>query len=321
MDYNTALQKLNQHLNSYRNSLPSSGLNDPIKYIISLGGKRIRPALLVWINQMYGGDLEEALEAATAIEIFHNFTLVHDDIMDYASLRRGKPTVHEKWNTNAAILSGDAMLIQVYQRLERINETHLADVLKRLNKSAMDVCIGQQMDMDFETAKGVSVHQYLEMIGKKTGDLLGASLAIGGLLADAKKEDVDHLYQFGLNIGISFQIHDDLLDLFGDQEKVGKIRGGDILAHKKTYLWLCAFEKANTEQMQALVQMQKESRPDVKVDLALKIFNELHVHADAETAKKYYENEAWKHLKKTGLSEKNKTALTLFVKGLMKREF
>ena len=233
------------YFDSYRKEKLSGSLLAPVDYIFSLGGKRLRPAISIWINQLYDGNLNDVLPAALAIEMFHNFSLVHDDIMDEAPLRRGKATVHSKWNTNTAILSGDAMLVLVYEILSDLEKSKLKPALKLFNFAAINVCEGQQLDMDFENLNNINLDDYIKMIGLKTGDLLGASFALGALLANASKADIDHLYSFGKNTGIAFQLQDDILDLYGDQVKVGKQVGGDIISNKKTCLWIQAFEKVN----------------------------------------------------------------------------
>lgn len=211
-------------------------LYEPISYTMALGGKRVRPALLLMANDLFGGTANRALNAALAIEIFHNFTLVHDDIMDNAPVRRGKPTVFKKWNVPTAILSGDVMLVEAYQLLCDYEPELLPHLLKLFNKTAVEVCEGQQYDMLFENASDVSIDDYLKMIELKTAVLLGASLKMGALIAKATRNDAQHLYEFGKNIGVAFQLMDDILDVYGDPKKFGKQVGGDILANKKNIL-------------------------------------------------------------------------------------
>ena len=320
MQFNKAIVAFKNYLENYQDNSLNGKLLKPVKYMLSLGGKRLRPAILVWINQLYKGDLNEALNAAMAIEMFHNFSLVHDDIMDEAPLRRGKITVHQKWNTNTAILSGDAMLILVYQALENIRPEHLGKAINLLNKSALSVCEGQQLDMDFETEKRISIVRYIEMIGQKTGDLLGASFALGALLANAPESDVKKLYEFGKKTGIAFQIQDDILDLYGDKAKVGKQIGGDILANKKTFLWIRAFEKASSQLRDELNKMEAEINPEIKVKLAIGLFNELSVKEDAEHEMKKLQNEALGLLKKLELKTPDKNQITEFALKLLSRE-
>jgi geranylgeranyl diphosphate synthase type II len=316
-----AIVTFENFLQSYRKENLNSPLLKPVNYILSLGGKRIRPAVVIWINQLYNGDLEDSLKAALAIEMFHNFSLVHDDIMDEAPLRRGKKTVHSKWNTNTAILSGDAMLVLVYQLFSGLDENKLKASLELFNVSALNVCEGQQLDMDFEDQSSISMEQYIQMIGLKTGDLLGASFALGALLADAPKEDVENLFQFGKKTGIAFQLQDDILDLFGDQEKVGKQIGGDIIANKKTCLWISAFEKANEEQLAELEVMANETEQFKKVGSAIRLFKQLEVKEETNAIKTVYQNEAFVHLDSTSLSTFKKEEIKNFAISLLGREF
>ena len=215
-----------------------SKLYQPIEYVMGLGGKRMRPILLLMAYQLFDENIEKAIPPALGIEIFHNFTLLHDDIMDNAPIRRGQQTVHEKWDNNVAILSGDTMLVQVYQLLSDVDKSIVKEVLSVFNKAATQVCEGQQWDMDFETQENVQLADYMKMIENKTAVLLAASLQIGGITAGASKESQNNLYHFGLNMGIAFQLKDDLLDAFGNPDEFGKQIGGDIKANKKTFLLL-----------------------------------------------------------------------------------
>lgn len=219
-------------------------LYEPISYLMALGGKRMRPLLVLMGYQLFKEDIKKALPAALAVETFHNFTLMHDDIMDNAPLRRGKATVHEKWNNNIAILSGDVMLVEAYKLLCTLDKEVLADVLQLFNKTAVEVCEGQQFDMNFETQTSVVIAAYIEMIGLKTAVLLAASLQMGAIIAGAPTADARHLYDFGKYMGIAFQLQDDLLDVYGDPDKFGKQVGGDIISNKKTYLLIKALELA-----------------------------------------------------------------------------
>lgn len=227
-------------------------LYDPIRYIMKLGGKRLRPMLTCIAYSMYRDNVEDIVRYAAAVEAFHNFTLMHDDIMDQAPLRRGKPTVHEKFNANTAILSGDVMLVKVYDLFLSLPPNQLAEVLALFNRTAAEVCEGQQMDMDFETKARVSEQQYLEMIRLKTAVLLGFSLELGALLAGASNKERKALYDFGVNIGVGFQLMDDVLDVYGDQSKFGKQVGGDIVSNKKTFLLVKALERTRGAQRASL---------------------------------------------------------------------
>ena len=261
-----------------------AGLYDPISYFLTLGGKRMRPTLLLLGNQLFGGDLSQAIGPAQAIEVFHNFTLVHDDIMDEAPLRRGKATVHTKWDENTGILSGDAMLVKAYQLLAECPTAHLPAVLTIFNEVALEVCEGQQYDMDFETRNDVTIDEYVNMIRLKTAVLLGASLKIGAVIAGASAADAKLVYDFGVNIGVAFQLQDDILDVYAEQEKFGKQVGGDILANKKTFLLLKAEEKSNSEQHALLSAMLKNEfvNAEEKVRNVISIYDAVGVRQEAE---------------------------------------
>ncbi len=254
-------------------------LYEPIKYILSHTGKRIRPVLTLMACDLFSGDMEKALPQSIAIELFHNFTLIHDDIMDDAPIRRGKETVYKKWNTNIAILSGDTLFALAYQFAQQADENKLARILTIFNKTAIEVCEGQQFDMNYETQNDVTVEQYLEMIRLKTGVLFGASLKIGALIGGACNEDAQMLYDFGLNIGLGFQLKDDLLDTFGDETVFGKKTGGDILTNKKTYLFLHALEMADENDRSRLLDLYNSNdiNGEEKIKTVKKTFKELKV--------------------------------------------
>ena len=299
------LTKLEQHIGAHAFGDSPSELYDPIRYILSLGGKRIRPLLSLLAYGMYGKDPKEILNPSTAIEVFHNFTLLHDDIMDEAPLRRGKATVHEKWNANIAILSGDVMLVKAYDLLLSTPTSLLPEVVRLFNKTAAEVCEGQQLDMNFESQAAVREEDYLHMIRLKTAVLLGFSLQLGALLAGAKKEEVDHLYAFGVNIGIGFQLKDDLLDVYADQAKFGKQVGGDIISNKKTFLLIKALELAKGEELKILQQQLalKEFDKEKKVETVKAIYEKLGIKAIAEHKMQSYFEEAFMQLQ--GLEIKN----------------
>jgi geranylgeranyl diphosphate synthase, type II len=241
-------------------------LYEPIRYIMSIGGKRLRPMLLVMAAQLYGKPADEALEAAMGLEVFHNFTLMHDDIMDHAPLRRGKATVHHKWDINKAILSGDTMMVMAYDYLIRTESVNLVDIIKTFNCVAREVCEGQQFDMDFEQRLDVTLDEYMEMIRLKTAVLMAAALKIGGLLAEAPAVELDLLYRFGEKIGLAFQLKDDLLDVFGDEKKFGKQTGNDILANKKTFLLVqCLADTTPEDRATLLGWLDSTNRPEEKV--------------------------------------------------------
>jgi geranylgeranyl diphosphate synthase type II len=294
----------------------------PITYTLNLGGKRIRPALLLLANNLFGGKDEAALDSALAIEVFHNFTLVHDDIMDDAPLRRGKPSVYNKWNTNVAILSGDVMLMQSIQLLAKKNHESLHEVLGLFNTAAIEVCEGQQMDMDFETSSTISIDDYLKMIELKTAVLLAASLKIGAVLANASQEDAKHIYEFGKNLGIAFQLMDDVLDLYGDPNKVGKRVGGDVISNKKTYLLLKAQELATGKTQKDLdfCLTSKVIDDSTKVERVTTIFNTLNIKKLAVDEMNLFYNSAISHLDSIEAPTDKKQVFENFAKSLMNRE-
>lgn len=298
-------------------------LYEPFRYILDLGGKRLRPALVLMGTEMFGGKAEDALAASVAIEIFHNFSLVHDDIMDKAPLRRNQPTVHTKWNDNIAILSGDVMLVYAYQELLKLPQQHLASCIRIFNETAIGVCEGQQMDMNFEHRSDVSIAEYLEMISLKTSVLLGGALQIGSVLGGANEPQSEHMYAFGKNLGIAFQLKDDILDVFGDPAKVGKQPGGDIIAKKKTYLLLKAYELADIELTHKLNQLLDlpTSKNTEKVAGVTAIFEHLGVEKLANAESESYYRKALVSLDKVGLPADKVLLLKGFAAGLMAREF
>ena len=230
-------------------------LYSPITYILGLGGKRLRPILTLMTTEIFGMDYSKALDAALAIEVFHNFSLVHDDIMDDAPLRRGKKTVHEKWNVNTGILSGDAMLINAYQLFENYEGDTFRNLAQLFSKTAIEVCEGQQYDIDFETRDDVTISDYLKMIEYKTAVLVAAAMKMGAIIANAPLKEQNHIFEFGRNLGIAFQLQDDYLDAFGDPKTFGKQIGGDIIENKKTFLYLKSFEMGTPEQIRAMEQL------------------------------------------------------------------
>ncbi|MFZ4543193.1 MAG: polyprenyl synthetase family protein [Saprospiraceae bacterium] len=297
----------------------------PIEYILELGGKRLRPALVLMSNNLYADNIESALPAAFAIELFHNFTLMHDDIMDKAPLRRGKQTVHEKYDINTGILSGDAMLILSYQYLLKNceNDNIAAKIIKIFNKSAIEVCEGQQMDMDFENRQDVSISEYLKMIELKTAVLLGAALEIGTVMATDKQDDARHLYEFGRNIGIAFQLQDDILDSFGDPLTFGKKVGGDISQNKKTFLYLHSLELASAEMREDLWKWyhseEETDRTGEKIEEVKRIFLQCGVVEKAHELKNRYYQEAMKHLEEVSVEDHRKSVLRNFAEDLLHR--
>lgn len=279
--------------------LPSSPIDlyDPLKYFLAIGGKRIRPILTLMSGELFGLKKEDVINGALAIEFLHNFSLIHDDIMDKAPLRRGFETVHEKWNQDVAILAGDVLMIKAYQCLAK-QQGDLKKLMDAFNQSAIEICEGQQFDMEFETKESVSISEYIEMIRLKTSVLLGCALKLGAIAADASKVDSDLIYNFGVNIGISFQIQDDILDLYGNPATFGKQIGGDVLANKKTILFLLALENANEEQKESLLNLQKELDPDRKIQLAKELFDSIDVRGKAVELKNKYSVLANQNLQK-----------------------
>ncbi len=296
-------------------------LYEPISYMLSLGGKRLRPVLVLMGYELFASEVQKALKAALAVEVFHNFTLVHDDIMDQAPIRRGKQTVHKKWNQTVGILSGDLMMIKATDLLCETETTRLKELIVLFNKTAAEVCEGQQIDMNFENRGNVSVYEYFEMITLKTAVLLGCSLQLGALIANASANDAQKLYHFGKCIGIAFQIQDDILDSFGKGEKVGKKIGGDIAANKKTLLLIEALALAEGETLKRLRQLITTTQPDEqkKIDEVLYIYNRLNVRQAAETWKKKYLQEAFEHLDRVDVATEKKLLLKQTADELMQR--
>lgn len=296
-------------------------LYEPIDYILKLGGKRLRPVLTLMATELFDKSYEEALDAALAIEIFHNFSLVHDDIMDDAPLRRGKETVHEKWDVNTGILSGDAMLIQAYQLFENYEGETFRQLAKLFSKTAIEVCEGQQYDVDFETRDDVTIPEYLKMIEYKTAVLVGAALKMGGIVAGATKECQEGLYNYGRDLGIAFQLQDDYLDAFGDPETFGKQVGGDIIENKKTFLYLTALQKSPKDEAQQLEHLFSiaPSDPSEKIETVKEQFIESGAAQATQDEMKKYTEQAFQSLESIQISEDKKQLLRDFGLGLMKR--
>ncbi len=315
-------QRFEQYLQSNKFSAPPLELYEPVDYILSLGGKRLRPAVLLMGHYLFDDSIEKSLPAALAIEVFHNFTLLHDDIMDAAPLRRGQPTVHEKYNLNTGILSGDVMLIYAYDFLLRLDHPRLNEILRIFNRTAIEVCEGQQMDMNFERRNDVTIEEYLKMIELKTSVLVAGALKIGALLGGASTKDAQSLYEFGRNLGIAFQLQDDVLDTFGDPEKFGKKTGGDIAQNKKTFLYLKALEVADLETKSALISCFNSSGIDeaTKIRGVIGLFNRLNIKKLAEDEMKRFQEIAMNHLTQIEAASERKKLLECFAELLMKRE-
>ncbi len=263
------------------------GLYEPIGYTLAAGGKRVRPQLALLATKLFGGNEEDVLPAALALEVFHNFTLLHDDVMDKAQVRRGRPTVHVRWNANTAILSGDQMMIEAYKLLSQVPEDKLATTLRLFNQMATEICEGQQYDVDFESRTDVTISEYMEMIRLKTSVLLATALKIGAYIADATEEQQEQIYNYGIHLGLAFQIQDDMLDCYGDQATFGKAIGGDIAENKKTYLWLTAAQKGAIDEL----AMREESMTQ-RFERILAIYDRLGVKAAAQEAIRLQTNQA-----------------------------
>lgn len=299
-----------------------ASLYEPIRYIMQLGGKRLRPLLVMLSYSLFRSDVKKVVPYAVAVELFHNFTLVHDDIMDNAPLRRGKSTVHEKWNVNTAILSGDVMLVKVYDLFLQLPPAKAKKILQLFNTCATEVCEGQQLDMEFEKNEKVNEQQYIRMIRQKTAVLLGFSLELGACLADAKPATCKALREFGINMGIGFQLMDDLLDAYGDPEKFGKQVGGDIIANKKTYLLIRSLEKASAAQRTGLEKWlnAKSFDPDEKVRSIKSIWDELNIREATQRKINSCFQKAFTSLEKIKARSETKQVLYELAKSLMDRQ-
>lgn len=273
------------------------GLYEPIEYTLASGGKRLRPQLVLLAAEMFGGKEKEVLPAALAIEVFHNFTLLHDDVMDKAAVRRGRPTVHVRWNDNTAILSGDQMVIEAYKLLSNVPADRLPQTLRLFNKMATEICEGQQYDMEFETRDQVSIEEYMHMIRLKTSVLLATALKIGAYIAGASETQQQALYEYGINIGLAFQIQDDILDVYGDPETFGKAIGGDICCNKKTYMLLTALQRADEATRAELEHwLQIQDKPDEKIRAVTDIYTRTGAREVCETVMQLHTHEALSQL-------------------------
>ncbi|WP_036151323.1 polyprenyl synthetase family protein [Maribacter forsetii] len=309
------------YLDSKKITKEPRNLYEPITYILGLGGKRLRPVLVLMTAEIFKGDFKNALDAAVAIEVFHNFSLVHDDIMDDAPVRRGQTTVHEKWDVNTGILSGDAMLIMAYQLFENYEPNVFRDLAKLFSKTALEVCEGQQYDVDFETRDDVMLPEYLKMIEYKTAVLVAAALKMGAIVAGASETAQEQMYNFGLNLGIAFQLQDDYLDVFGDPETFGKQVGGDIIENKKTYLYLKALNSGSemmTKELEHLYSIQPKEA-DAKVKAVRSIFEKTEADKATKVAISDYTAKAFEVLDEMDVAEEKKTLLREFGENLMNR--
>ena len=322
MDISALSRTINDQLAQLPYGNQPTTLYEPIRYIMALGGKRIRPLLTLLGAQLFTDDLTPAIKPALATEVFHNFTLLHDDLMDQAPLRRGQATVHEKWNPNVAILSGDVMLVRAYELLFDVPAELLPTVLRRFSQTAAEVCEGQQWDMNFETSSEVSIAQYLDMIRLKTAVLLGFALELGALLGGAPATEADQLCQFGTAIGIAFQLRDDLLDVYGDAATFGKRVGGDIVSDKKTFLLLTAQAQATAAQQAVLRQYigQPVADAERKVQAITAVYDELAIRSQTETLINEYFEAALAHLEQVVVPPVRKEPLRQLALQLMERE-
>ncbi len=316
------LEKINDHIAGLQFKRHPEGLYEPIEYVLSMGGKRIRPLLLLMAYNLYKEDIGRAMGPATGIEVYHNYTLLHDDLMDRSDLRRGKKTVHKVWGDNAAILSGDAMLVLAYQYMSECPAGYADKVMSIFGQTALEICEGQQMDMDFEGRNNVTENEYLEMIRLKTAVLLAASLKIGALLGGASEEDAERIYDFGMHIGVAFQLQDDLLDVYGDPEVFGKKIGGDILCNKKTYMLIKALERSDAEQRAQLNGwlQQEDPCPEEKVAAVTGLFNQVGVKAVCENKMREYYTHGMNCLALVNIPVEKKKGLKNLMKYLMYRE-
>lgn len=323
---NLSANKILSLINDYLAALPydrkPASLYEPIKYVLSLGGKRIRPTLMLLSYNLYKDDPESILSSACALETYHNYTLLHDDLMDNAPLRRGHQTVHVKWNPNVAILSGDSMLVLSYQRMLQCRPDKLKPVIDLFTETALEIGEGQQYDMEFETRTDVTEEEYIEMIRLKTSVLLACATKIGAILADAPDEDADNLYKFGEQMGLAFQLQDDYLDVYGDSKVFGKAIGGDIMSNKKTYMLINAFNLANDKQREELTHWITAENPDPKEKIAAvtKLYNEIGIDKLAEKKINFYFEESRKYLKAVKVDEERKSVLEAYTQKMMHRK-
>lgn len=316
------LVKVNDFLDNLKYERKPSGLYDPVKYVLSMGGKRIRPVLMLLSYGLFKDDVESVLMPACALETYHNYTLLHDDLMDNADMRRGHETVHRKWDANTAILSGDSMLVLAYERMAKCNPVYLSDVLHTFTETALEIGEGQQYDMEFETRNDVTEDEYIEMIRLKTSVLLACAQKIGAILAGASKQDQDNLYKFGEQIGLAFQLQDDYLDVYGDPKVFGKKVGGDIICNKKTYMLINAYNRADAEQRRELQHwMEAEAfNSDEKVAAVTAIYNKVGVDKLAIEKIAYYFEESKKYLDAVQVSDERKAELRLYAQKMMHRK-
>lgn len=317
------LKLVNNHLDTLADERQPRHLYEPIEYVLSLGGKRIRPTLMLLAYNLYREHPEDILMPACGIETYHNYTLLHDDLMDQADLRRGHETVHKRWDANTAILSGDSMLVLAYQRMAQCRPDKLKEVIDVFTQTALEIGEGQQYDMDFEKRNDVTEDEYIEMIRLKTSVLLACALKIGAILGDASAEDADNLYRFGEKIGLAFQLQDDFLDVYGDSKVFGKAIGGDIVSNKKTYMLINAFNRANAQQRAELerwTQLKDFDRQE-KIDAVTALYNDMGIDRLAQDKMATYYEESKKYLAAVQVPAEKKRELTAYAQQMMKRTY
>ncbi len=320
---NEILEKINSYLDNLQYTRKPQSLYDPVKYVLSMGGKRIRPSLMLMAYNMYKEDPENILQPACAIETYHNYTLLHDDLMDNAAMRRGRQTVHVKWDANTAILSGDSMLVLAYSHFLHSGGEHLKAVLDLFTETALEIGEGQQYDMDFETRTDVTEDEYIEMIRLKTSVLLACAIKIGAILGGAPAEDADNLYKFGEQVGLAFQLQDDYLDVYGDPAVFGKAIGGDILCNKKTYMLINAFNRADEAQRRELTRWvtAEEFDPEEKIAAVTSIYDKLGIGRLAEEKIDHYFRQSRKYLAAVNVPDERKRVLEDYTDKMMKRKY
>lgn len=319
--------ELTRLINDYIDRLPydrrPASLYEPVRYVLSIGGKRVRPTLMMLSYNLFHDDVERVLMPAAALETYHNYTLLHDDLMDNAPLRRGKPTVHTKWNANTAILSGDSMLVLAYQRMQKVDAQHLQPVMELFTETALEIGEGQQYDMEFETRQDVTEPEYIEMIRLKTSVLLACAMKIGAIIADAPAVDADNLYKFGEQTGLAFQLQDDYLDVYGDEKVFGKAIGGDILSNKKTYMLINAFLRADDAQKKELAHWieARSFDPKEKIAAVTDIYNRLGIGQLALDKIAFYFDSANKYLDAVSVDDGRKKELRGYAARMMHRQY
>ena len=320
---NEILQLINDYLQNIRFDRKPQSLYEPIKYVLDIGGKRIRPTLMMLAYNLFKDDPESILSSACALETYHNYTLLHDDLMDHADLRRGHMTVHKRWDANTAILSGDTMLVLAYDMMARCRPDKLKEIISLFTETALEIGEGQQYDMDFENRNDVSEDEYIEMIRLKTSVLLACANKMGAILADADQKDADCLYKFGEKIGLAFQLQDDFLDVYGDTKVFGKTIGGDIVSNKKTYMLINALALADEKQKDTLLKWMDMANPDPqeKIAAVTEIYNEIGVNRLAIEKIKYFFNEGLKYLDNVSVENERKREMLAYTREMMKREY